>query len=77
MTASSPPRARCLAWILLALLAFGTGLLIAHTVVIRPWHLRYNMSDAGLAQAYPGDEYVPDLQRLTTRSIQINVPAEQ
>ncbi len=77
MTSATPHPAQRLAWIVLALAAFTCGLLIAYTAVIRPWHMRYNMSDADLIASYPGDEYVSDPLRLSTRSTVIAAPAGQ
>jgi hypothetical protein len=54
---------------------FGAGV-AAYAVFVRPWHLRWGATDEELAQAWPGDEFVPDPKIDAIHAITIDAPPE-
>jgi hypothetical protein len=49
----------------------------AGTPFVRPWHMRWGATDAEVAAAMPGDEFVPRARFNATRAITIEAPPEQ
>jgi hypothetical protein len=64
-------------WIVLGtivvLLVLG---LVVVPLALRPWQSRWGATDAEVAAALPGDEFVTDPQSVTTRAITIDAPPE-
>lgn len=50
---------------------------VAFAWVVRPWYMRWGASDAEVAAALPGDEYVPSPRTLTTKAVTIQASPEQ
>src|SRR5690349_633358 len=48
---------------------------IAYTVVIRPWHLRWGTTGHEAEAVLPGDELVPGAKLRATHAITIDAPA--
>jgi hypothetical protein len=52
-------------------------LLVAYTLFLRPWHMRWGATDAEIAMPLPGDGYIPPLAVRSTRALTIHAPAEE
>ena len=50
---------------------------VAFAWVVRPWYMRWGASDAEVAAALPGDEFVPNPRTITTKSVTIAASPEQ
>lgn len=61
----------------LSALGGATALLGAYTLLVRPWHLRWGVTEAEFARAYPGDGLLPDVTGHVTRAITIQATPEQ
>jgi hypothetical protein len=55
----------------------GTAALLAYLFVIRPWHLRWGLTDDEVSRSLPGDELVPQPKQAATRAITIQSPASE
>lgn len=53
----------------------SAGALAFYNFKIRPWHLRWGVTDEELTECLPGDEVKPDAEIQVTHAITINAPA--
>ena len=59
-----------------ASVAFLTAALLTFYVrFVRPWHLHWGATDAGVQMPLPGDELIPDARLVATRALTIRAPA--
>jgi hypothetical protein len=62
---------------LLGALGGFTAVLGIYTFLIRPWHLRWGLTDAEFVAIYPGDELLPNVTGHVTHAITIQATPEQ
>jgi hypothetical protein len=62
---------------LLGILGGMTALLGVYTLLVRPWHLRWGLTDTEFARTYPGDALLPDVSGHVTRAVTIQATPEQ
>jgi hypothetical protein len=60
----------------------GTGVtgvagLLAYLFVLRPWHLRWGLTDDEVGRSLPGDELVPQPKQEATRALTSQAPAPE
>jgi len=60
----------------LAAAAVLAGVALAYPRVLRPWILSWGSTAAEAAAALPGDSLLPDADRVSTRAITIDAPAD-
>lgn len=55
----------------------GAAALLAYLFVIRPWHLRWGLTDDEVSRPLPGDELVPQPRQEATRALTIQAPVSE
>lgn len=62
---------------LLALFGSLAALFLIFFSLVRPWYLRWGVTEEEVARTLPGDEVIPDAAAYTTRALTIQAPIEQ
>lgn len=60
-----------------AAVAAAVGLVVVYERRVKPWHERWGATDAELALALPGDEFVAEPASQVTRAITIDAPRDE
>jgi hypothetical protein len=51
-----------------------TGILVAYSFVLRPWHMRWGATASEITMSLPGDAYILPQTIVSTRAITIRAP---
>ena len=62
---------------LLGALGGAAALVGAYAFVVRPWHLRWGLTDAEFTKTYPGDGLLPNVTGHVTRAVTVQATPEQ
>lgn len=57
--------------------AAGAGAIAAYVYALRPWHLRWGVTDEEMNAALPGDTIIPDAEISVTHAITVNAPVTE
>jgi hypothetical protein len=63
--------------LLRAIIAAGALLPWAHLLLVRPWHMRWRVTDEEVRKSLPGDELAPHLTLESTRALTIRALAKE
>ncbi len=53
------------------------GVAAAHTLLVRPWYLRWGATDPERSMSLPGDDLTPGAGLIATRAVTVEAPAAQ